>query len=127
MTTDIYLDPLTDDIDLTQNVMRLTNTIEELSRQKVTIALKTFKGEWFANVNFGIPYLANDDNPIQLLGAGNNQSLIDAAVRDIILTRDGIVRIVSFSSSVDRATRSYTATFQATTEDGEIITETITT
>lgn len=119
--TDIYLDPVTNDIDLTNNVMRLTTTTEELTRQRTQIWLGMFKGEWFANVLAGIPYLANDNNPQQLLGT-SNQRIFDLAIKTGITTRAGIVELNSYSSSLDKVTRILTIAFEATTETGEIVT-----
>lgn len=118
--TDIFIDPLTGDIDLTNNVMRLTVSIEELSRQRVQIWLNLFKGEWFANITAGIPYLANDNNPEQLLGT-TTKDVFDLAIKTGITTRPGIVEIVSYTSSLDNPTRTLTINFEATTETGEIV------
>ncbi|GAF95990.1 unnamed protein product, partial [marine sediment metagenome] len=54
MAIDFYIDPLTND--LSSIKMTLTSTTEALIRQRLSIRLKTFKGEWFANQDFGLGY-----------------------------------------------------------------------
>lgn len=120
MSTDIYLSEATDDIDFVNNTMRLTNTIEELTRQKVQIHLATFKGEWFANILAGIPYLANNNNPEQLLGKADKR-FFDVAIKTGILSRDGIVDLTSYESVLNKNTRGITVSFKATTESGDIV------
>jgi hypothetical protein len=118
--TDIFLNPLTNDIDLVNNEMRLTTTVQELTRQRVQIWLGIFKGEWFANVLAGIPYLANDNNPVQLLGV-TSKDTFDLAIKTGITTRSGIVELLSYSSTLDKASRQISISFEASTDTGEIV------
>src|SRR5690606_6447678 len=118
---DIYLNPATNDIDLANNTMRLTETTEESTRQRVLITLNTNRGEWKFNISFGVPWLSNEDNPIQLLGR-TPKYIIDAAVKEAILSRKGIISLNSYSSETDKQTRIMTISFRAETEEGEIIT-----
>ena len=92
---DIYIDPITNDIDLTNNTIRLTKSVEELTRQQVSITLNAFRGEWRFNIDFGVPYLANDNNQTQLLGAGDNTNLLDLAIKDAILSNEGCLLYTS--------------------------------
>lgn len=121
MATDIYLDPTTDDIDLTNKSIRLTENIEESSRQQVLIDLSTFQGEWFANIVAGIPYLANDDNPIQLMGQTETTNF-DIYIKGSILARENITSLDSYESSFDRQERTLTVSFTAITATGEVVT-----
>jgi len=117
---DIFLDPTTDDIELVNSSMRLTQTQQELSRQKVQTNLATFKGEVFWDIVAGIAYLANDNNPEQLLGKSDKRFL-DNAIKDGILSRDGIVQLVSYTSTFDKNTREVTISFEAETLEGTIV------
>lgn len=118
MSIDFYLDPVTNDIDLTNKSMRLTNSIPESSRQQVLIDLLTFRGEWFANILAGVPYLANDNNPIQLMGQSEKTNF-DIAIKGSILSRENITSLVAYESSFNRAERSLTVSFTAITNTGE--------
>ena len=118
---DIYLNPLSNDIDLTSNTMRLTENTQENTRQRVVIVLNTNKGEWDFNISFGVPWLKNENNNIQLLGK-TSKNIIDSAIKKAVLTREGIVSISEYSSTLDKITRVLTVNLKAITESGEIIT-----
>lgn len=120
MAKDIFLNLVTGDIDLTNKSMRLTSSIPESSRQQVQIDLSTFLGEWFANILAGIPYLANDNNPVQLLGQSETINF-DIAIKGNILARENITEISVYESSFDRAERILTVSFTAITSTGEEI------
>ena len=124
--TDIFLNAKTNDIDLVNSVMRITANTEELSRQRVQIWLGIFKGEWLFNTVAGIPYLANDNNPEQLLGAGDNKDAFDRDIKEGIVTRQGIIELTSYTSTLDNSTRTLTINFGATTVDGPIVIEDVT-
>lgn len=121
MAKDIYLDPITNDIALVNGVMRLTTNKEESSRQQILITLKTNLGEWVFNILAGIPFLANGNNPIQLLGAGNNKGLIDTLIKEAILSRENITQIISYTSDVDKVKRTMSVSFVAQTNSGEVV------
>lgn len=121
MAKDIYLNPVTGDIDLNNKSMRLTSDIPESSRQQVLIDLSTFTGEWFANILAGIPYLANDSNPIQLMGQSTTLNF-DIAIKGNILSRENISSLSSYTSSFDKGDRTLTVSFTAVTNTGEEIT-----
>jgi len=120
MAKDIYINPLTHDIDLTNKSMRLTNSIPESSRQQVDINLKTFKGEWFANILAGIPYLANDTNPIQLLGV-TDKAFFDTIIKSNILARENVKEIKDYTSVLDKNKREIVIDFVAVTLTDEEI------
>lgn len=118
---DIYLDPATNDIDIFNGQMRLTDKVEDLVRQRTEVNLKTFKGECFWDITAGIPYLANDNNPQQLLGKTANKGLLDASIQDGIVSRQGIVRLISYESVWDKNNRTLTISFSGETEHGDIV------
>lgn len=120
MAVDIYLGA-DGDIDFTNGAMRLTTNIEESSVQQGLIVLKTFRGEWFANIAFGIPYLANDNNDIHLLGK-SRKGLVDAYIQDALLTRENIKSIESYTSVASSKNNNLTVTVTAITNSGEVIT-----
>ena len=120
MPMDFYIDPLTGDIDLTNNIARRTVSVEELARQQVAITLNTFRGEWIYNTIYGVPYLENDYNDLQLLGK-ESQNLIDSYINQAILSVEAISGITSYTSTVDEKTRKMSISFKATTRQGELI------
>ncbi len=81
--------------------------------QHVAIRLRSFKGEWFLNQNFGVSYLQ------EVLGKGTPATRLRAIFQEIILGTDGIASVDSMDLDYDGATRTLTITFQATTDSGE--------
>lgn len=72
--------------------------------QAITTRLKLWAGEWFLDTDEGTPYFE------QILGYTTNGSR-DIAVRQRILDTQGVVELVSYSSSVNAQRRfSVTAT-----------------
>ena len=117
---DIYLDPATHDIFLENEELVLIDKQDEATRQRLVILLKAFKGEWFANTEFGVPYLKNETNNIELLGKGL-KDILDLNIRDFIVKTEGIVELISYSSVLDEVTRELTITFSASTTNESII------
>jgi hypothetical protein len=98
--TDLYVNPLTGDLDFTGKRLRLTANNAELTRQRVTITLRTFRGEWFYNILEGIPYLENPNNPIQLMGKAN-KSEFDAYIKQAILLKPFVISIKQYNSTLN--------------------------
>lgn len=116
------------DLDLTNGQLRLTPDLQTVIRQKVQITLRAFKGEYFANINFGVPYLENDNNPVQLLGDRISKDIFDTYMREAILSVPGVVSLTEYSSAVNNTGEILTIEFSAQIESGEVIstTDTIT-
>ncbi len=115
--SDIYRNETTGDIDLTNNLVRLTVSDAEEVRQKVEIRLRTFKGEWFMNINAGVPYFQS------LLKKGVSKSLIDTQIKTVTLATVGVIAIASFDSVIDLRQRTYTTTMTVTTSEGPVVIE----
>ena len=109
------------DIDLGTNfTMSLVKTEEQLTKQRIKITLNTNRGEWAFNINFGVPWLRNEYNNISIL-TKVPKGIFDSAIKDAILTRDGVVEILEYKSVVDRATRKITVEAKVETEQGDIV------
>lgn len=67
--------------------------------QLVLTRLLLMRGEWFINLGDGTPYAT------QILGTGTAK-FYDLAVKERILDTPGVKGIVSYSSNVNRVTRS---------------------
>jgi hypothetical protein len=67
--------------------------------QAVLTALLLHRGEWFLDTTVGMPW------ETQVLGY-NTQSLYDAAIKSVILGVEGVDSIVTYSSTLNRATRA---------------------
>ena len=108
------------DIDLTNDTMTIATTVEQTTKQQVIITLNCYRGEWIFNIDFGVPYLKNDNNPEQLLGVGD-KSLIDTAIQAALIDIDNITEIVSYVSTQDKQARTLSVSFDVKTNTGEIV------
>lgn len=85
--------------------------------QRLRIKLRTFLGEWEFNTNYGVPYWQ------RILGKKINKASVDRIFQEQILDEDGVVELVSFSSTLSTR-REYAAQFRVRANNN-IITETI--
>lgn len=78
--------------------------------------LQTFTGEWFLDVELGIPR--------SILGAKFNKGRFEQIFREAILARPGVDRLTSLDVTFEA--RELRVKFRATTDFGEIIEATLT-
>jgi hypothetical protein len=105
--SDLALDPLTRDLELPPRVISGPEQIT----QAVNIHLRTWIGEWFLDLDHGVPYLT------EVLGK-RRPEMVEAVLRQHILGVDGVQSITSFHLKVDQRTRLATATWEGETEAG---------
>lgn len=86
-------------------------------RQGVQIKLRWVKGEWVFNPSFGVPYFET------ILVKAPNVALIEKALRDQILSVEGIVSVGSVDIDIDAKGRVMKAKFTASTTNEEIESE----
>ena len=108
--TDIKLDS-EGDLLIENGRFILIETKEEWIRQKILITLRTFTRTWFADINFGI-----NSN---LVFAKGTQGALDQNIKKLIQDTDGVVSLISFSSTVG-TDRIYRCSFEYSIETGEI-------
>lgn len=108
------------DVDITNNIFTPIQTTEGLARQKVDITLNAYQGEWGYDIFFGVPYLANKNNPVQLLSKGTTKTQIDNAIKANVLGVSEVTNITSYISNFNQQTRALDIRFTGTTESGDI-------
>lgn len=111
--TDIRLDELTNDILIQGGKLSIISDNARAVRQRLLIRLRTFKGEWFLDLAVGVPYFQS------ILKQGVRKDLVDLLLKRTILETEGVQRITNFTSTLDRSTRSYSASFSVTTLQGD--------
>lgn len=77
---------------------------KEVVAQRLRIRLLTFLNEWFADVNYGVPYYQ------RILGKKPVKSAIDQIFQQAILEERGVSEILSYTSSFSN--RQYKASFK---------------
>ena len=86
-------------------------------RQAIQIKLRWIRGEWCFNKATGTPYMES------ILVKNPNRAIVEKAIRDQILSVDGVDSIGSISFSVDSKNHLMRCSFIANTTYGEIESE----
>ncbi|WP_443698908.1 hypothetical protein [Pseudomonas sp.] len=84
----------------------LTQTVE----QRLRIRLSTFKGEWFMDTTYGIPYFQS------ILGKKSTKEAVDLIFQQAILAENGVKEVSSFTSTFTN--RKYSMTFTVKVSNG---------
>lgn len=85
--------------------------------QRLLIMLQTYSGEWFMDLNHGIPYWQS------ILGKKTTKSAVDLIFQQKILAENGVKEITEFKSTF--VNRQYSLDFKVKVSTGEV-TDTIT-
>lgn len=101
---DLKLDD-SNDLILSNGDLQLTTKRSEICKQSLGITLKTWKGEWFLDTDFGVPYLQ------EIIGVARKKEIIDKIFLSYIAANEYVDSIKSYSSTEDRTGRYYSATY----------------
>lgn len=90
--------------------------------QGIRIRLQMFRGEWFRDLDRGVPYLANSsvDSSEALLGQRFNELRARNAFREAILDAPEVDELTSLEVTFDRATRGMSVAWHVKTDFGQI-------
>jgi hypothetical protein len=99
------------DIQIIDAGLPLVTGIEEI-RQLVGQTLRSFEGDWFLDLDLGLPYFQT------ILQKATSVSGIEAIYLSAIGAIPGIVDILTFNLSFDPANRIMNIAFSAQTTDG---------
>ena len=116
---DLLLDSATHDFVFENGDIKWVPTKQDLCRQQVVVAVQTFRGEWFRDINFGVPWLENDNNPIQILGS-KDQVIFDAELRGVILSEPTVISILRYETEHNPRTGQITVDVDINSEFGPI-------
>ena len=110
---DLALDPKTGDLAIVDFDAFLVDNVDQIS-QNLAIRLRFMQGEWYLNINAGVPYYQYFfiKNP--------NQIQVETFLKDEISNTIGVQEITSFSSDYDGVTRKFTVDFGCKTVDGNL-------
>jgi hypothetical protein len=107
------LNPQTNDIEAVGGKIKLLSTLQEAVRQRLSVKLKTFQGEYFLDTSYGVPYRGLNG----IIGKGRSQQEVDAVFIDIINQDPDIQRIVYFNSVYNPTKRDYALDFEVKVND----------
>lgn len=114
MATDLYLDPVTNDIELVPDTgqLRLISGVD-LVAQRIRLRIKTHLGEWPLDITAGLNWkdVIFVKNP--------NLAQVSADIRSIILDTPGVDRFAEdgFLLSLDRVSRELTVDYTVFVDD----------
>lgn len=110
------------DIEVDNNgAMLLLSTYQELVKQRLQIKLRTFKGEWWLDTSFGIPYRDTGDGRA-IIGKGYSKADIDSIYIAGIKADPDVLSIRYFNSVYDPVKRDYSLDFEVQSRDGNLST-----
>lgn len=102
------------DIEVEGNTFSLIDKDAEI-RQRIIQNLKTFLGEWFLDVNTGVPYYQI------IFEKGVSAELVEDSIKDAILSTIGVVELTRFEPlDLDGGTRLLAVDFEVRTVNGVI-------
>ena len=93
-----------------------------LCRQAVVLTLNTFKGEWFRDIEYGVPWLENENNNISILGK-SDKVFYESQIKEAVLSNPEVLSISSFSTQRDNNSGRVTIKITVISEDGPITLE----
>ncbi len=110
------------DLDLSTGDLTFTRGLAAVA-QGLYIALHVFKGEWFLDREYGIPYLPNDivSEGEAILGGKFNPATATGHFRKAITAVAGVLEIRTLSLTFSAATREMVVSFNVRAETGTII------
>lgn len=113
---DLLLNPTSWDVVWNNGPLTKEFTTQPLTQtvgQRLKIRLLSFRGEWFINTAYGVPYWES------ILGRKQTSKIAtDLIFQTEILAEAGVKEIVSFDSSF--VNRQYSLTFRVSVETGEV-------
>ncbi len=101
------------DIEITGSDLTLTTGADTI-KQHISQRLKTFYGEWFLNMEIGIPYFQ------QIFKKNPNPVIVDSVFKREIINTPGILQLKEFSLDLNPVARELSLAFKALCTGGEI-------
>jgi hypothetical protein len=109
---DIALDPITNDLVFEQFDFDLVDDTRQIM-QNLGIRLRFFLGEWYLNINIGVPYYQ-----FFFIKAPNQIQIESILMEEIVNTR-GIIEITKFQADFNERSRRFSVNFGARSISGE--------
>lgn len=111
MSWTLKLDSFTNDLKISGGKFLTVSGSDEV-RQRVKVALKHYKEEYFLNVLNGVPWYS------KILGTKGSYSYLSNLLRREILKVPGVIRIMTFDLKYNGSSRSYSVSTQILVQRG---------
>lgn len=115
MDKSLYIDPVTYDLQIANNNLRMTTNVTQWLSAKIEARLSTFFGEWFINRTLGVPYFS------EILKKQVDINNVKTILSDYIRQTRGVAELLTFTIDFDNAERIYNYTFQVKSTDGTTV------
>jgi hypothetical protein len=99
---------------------RFSETPLEYLAQKIRHTISVFRGEWFMDRSIGIPYI-----PGEGMEKNMHRCMIETALQVRIGEVEGVEKFLSFTTSLNRASRTLTVEFTVQIDTGETIKDSV--
>ena len=111
--SDIKMNVEGSDLEIINGDLALTSGYDGV-RQHLQQNLRAFKGEWFLDLDNGVPYFED------ILKKNPNPVVLDGVLKDAILSTPGVIELLSFDLNYINSTRKLTLDFSVNSTDGVI-------
>lgn len=111
--SDFLIDPATGDLDIRSGLQVIESNQISL-RQRLWMRFNTWKGSWYWDETFGMPYT-------DYIGKKVMKTILDNKIRSIAREEPDVLNIINFESTMDRRSRTYQAFFEVVTKENEIV------
>ena len=110
---DLLLDERSRDLKILNFDLSLISERNQIA-QNLGIRLRFILGEWFLDIEAGIPYFED------ILIKSPNQYRVESVLKEEIVNTEGIIEILSFNSQFDSQNRLFSVQFACDTVSGQI-------
>ena len=110
--TDFLLDNNHDIVFNDQQYVSEVTGAEKLA-QTLKISLLLYRGEWFRDINKGVPYFQ------EILGLSNTKTVADLRIKQTIQNTNGVTSILEYTSTLNNS-QEFDVTFKAASIYGEV-------
>lgn len=117
MTTlfsDLALDPVTGDLDLTGDGLNIIDSNQVSLRQRLVVRFTVWQGDWFFDELLGFPYRVYISKKVM-------RAVLDSKIKETINLEPDVLQIQNFRSTLDSVNRRYAAYFDVLTREGDTI------
>lgn len=113
MAYDLAMNIKTGDLVVKDGNLMIVNNAERVAQQ-VLITLREWLGEWFLNVNDGVPYLE------YILVKNPNENHIRQILTEAIESVDGVTKVTELEFTFNRILRTLSVSYEIDTDYGFI-------